>query len=127
MKDVVVKKHFLKMKDGAVADDKRIKGSCMIILEETDPGTFDRGTPTKKLVHQLSSTNDPVFNLKVPAPSWDSCCGCAKLSIEDSGFLVRDSGLRLFSHESNREPENSLPRTNRRSSVSEVRGSHGRD
>jgi alkylation response protein AidB-like acyl-CoA dehydrogenase len=49
------------------SDDKRIKGSCMIILEETDPGTFDRGTPTKKLVHQLSSTNDPVFNLKVPA------------------------------------------------------------
>lgn len=48
-------------------DDPRIKSSCMIILEETDPGVFDRGTPTKKLVHQLSSTNDPVFNLKVPA------------------------------------------------------------
>jgi alkylation response protein AidB-like acyl-CoA dehydrogenase len=49
------------------SDDKRIKGSCMIILEEGDPGTWDRGTPTRKLVHQLSSTNDPVFNLKVPA------------------------------------------------------------
>ena len=49
------------------SDDPRIKGSCMVILEETDPGMFDRGTPTKKLVHQLSSTNDPVFNLKVPA------------------------------------------------------------
>ena len=49
------------------SDDKRIKGSCMVILEESDPGTWDRGTPTKKLVHQLSSTNDPVFNLKVPA------------------------------------------------------------
>ena len=36
------------------SDDPRIKGSCMVILEETDPGTFDRGTPTKKLVHQLS-------------------------------------------------------------------------
>ena len=48
-------------------DDKRIKSSCMIILEETDPGLFDRGTPTKKLVHQLSSTNDPILNLKVPA------------------------------------------------------------
>src|SRR5208282_3159618 len=47
--------------------DERIKGSCMVILEETDPGTFDRGTPTKKLVHQLSSTGDPIFNLKVPA------------------------------------------------------------
>ena len=49
------------------SDDKRIKGSCMVIVEEGDPGVFDRGTPTKKLVHQLSSTNDPVFNLKVPA------------------------------------------------------------
>lgn len=49
------------------SDDKRIKGSCMVILEESDPGTFDRGVATKKLVHQLSSTNDPVFNLRVPA------------------------------------------------------------
>ena len=47
--------------------DPRIKSSCMIILEEGDPGTFDRGTPTKKLVHQLSSTSDPIFNLRVPA------------------------------------------------------------
>lgn len=49
------------------SDDPRIKSSCMVILEETDPGVFDRGTPTKKMVHQLSSTCDPVFNLKVPA------------------------------------------------------------
>ena len=49
------------------SDDPKIKGSCMVILEEGDPGVLDRGTPTKKLVHQLSSTNDPVFNLKVPA------------------------------------------------------------
>ncbi len=48
-------------------DDPRIKGSCMVILEEGDPGTFDRGTPTKKLVHQLSSTGDPIFNLRIPA------------------------------------------------------------
>jgi alkylation response protein AidB-like acyl-CoA dehydrogenase len=47
--------------------DPRIKSSCLVILEETDPGTFDRGTPTKKLVHQLSSTNDPIFSLRVPA------------------------------------------------------------
>jgi alkylation response protein AidB-like acyl-CoA dehydrogenase len=47
--------------------DPRIKGSCVVILEETDEGIFDRGTATKKLVHQLSSTGDPVFNLKVPA------------------------------------------------------------
>jgi alkylation response protein AidB-like acyl-CoA dehydrogenase len=49
------------------SDDKRLKGSCMIILEEGDPGTWDRGTPTKKLVHQLSSTRDPVLNVRVPA------------------------------------------------------------
>lgn len=47
--------------------DPRIKGSFMVILEEGDPGTFDRGTPTKKLAHQLSSTSDPIFSLDVPA------------------------------------------------------------
>jgi alkylation response protein AidB-like acyl-CoA dehydrogenase len=49
------------------SDDPRLKGSCMVILEETDPGVFDRGAPTKKLVHQLSSTRDPIFHLRVPA------------------------------------------------------------
>jgi alkylation response protein AidB-like acyl-CoA dehydrogenase len=49
------------------SDDQRIKGSCMVVLEETDPGVFDRGTPTRKLVHQLSSTTDPVFSLTIPA------------------------------------------------------------
>jgi alkylation response protein AidB-like acyl-CoA dehydrogenase len=49
------------------SDDKRLKGTCMIILEDTDPGSWDRGTPTKKLVHQLSSTRDPVLNVRVPA------------------------------------------------------------
>jgi alkylation response protein AidB-like acyl-CoA dehydrogenase len=48
-------------------DDPRIKSSCMVILEEGDPGVYDRGTATKKLVHQLSSTCDPVLNMKVPA------------------------------------------------------------
>ena len=47
--------------------DDRIKGSCMVILEEGDPGSWDPGTPTRKLVHQLSSTNDPSFQLRVPA------------------------------------------------------------
>ncbi len=50
-----------------ISDDPRIKGSCIVILEETDEGIYDHGTPTKKLVHQLSSTGDPIFNLKVPA------------------------------------------------------------
>ena len=49
------------------SDDDRIKGSCMVILEEGDPGIFDRGTPTRKMVHQLSSTGDPIFNLRIPA------------------------------------------------------------
>lgn len=49
------------------SDDPKIKGSCMVIVEETDPGTFDRGAPTLKLVHQLSSTRDPIINVKVPA------------------------------------------------------------
>jgi alkylation response protein AidB-like acyl-CoA dehydrogenase len=49
------------------SDDKRLKGTCMIILEDSDPGAWDRGTPTKKLVHQLSSTRDPVLNVRVPA------------------------------------------------------------
>jgi alkylation response protein AidB-like acyl-CoA dehydrogenase len=47
--------------------DPRIKSSCMVILEEGDPGIYDRGTPTRKMVHQLSSTSDPIFSLKVPA------------------------------------------------------------
>ena len=49
------------------SDDPRIKGSCMVILEEGDPGTFDRGEVTHKLVHQLTSTRDPEFDLTVPA------------------------------------------------------------
>jgi alkylation response protein AidB-like acyl-CoA dehydrogenase len=47
--------------------DPRVKGSCVVILEEDDEGIYDHGTPTKKLVHQLSSTGDPIFSLKVPA------------------------------------------------------------
>ncbi len=49
------------------SDDERIKGTCMVILEDTDEGLYDKGVPTQKLVHQLSSTRDPVFNLKIPA------------------------------------------------------------
>jgi alkylation response protein AidB-like acyl-CoA dehydrogenase len=49
------------------SSDPRITSSCMVILEETDPGVFDRGSVTRKLVHQLSSTSDPIFSLKVPA------------------------------------------------------------
>lgn len=48
-------------------DDPRIKTSCMIILEKGDEGLWDPGAPTKKMVHQLSATNDPVLSLKVPA------------------------------------------------------------
>jgi len=48
-------------------NDENIASSCMIIVEEDDPGTFDRGSTTLKMVHQLSSTRDPVFNVTVPA------------------------------------------------------------
>ena len=47
--------------------DPRIKGSCLVILEKGDQGIWDRGIPTRKLVHQLSSTRDPVFSLQIPA------------------------------------------------------------
>ena len=47
--------------------DARIKGSCMVVIEQGDAGLYDRGTPTRKLVHQLSSTSDPVFGVVVPA------------------------------------------------------------
>lgn len=51
----------------AASGDDRIKGSCMVIVEATDPGKFDRGAQTKKLVHQLSNTGDPVIDVTVPA------------------------------------------------------------
>ena len=47
--------------------DPRVKGTCLVMLEAGDRGVFDRGRPTRKLVHQLSSTTDPVFRLRVPA------------------------------------------------------------
>lgn len=47
--------------------DPRIKTSCMVILEKTDPGTWDPGSNTLKMVHQLSATSDPVLSLDVPA------------------------------------------------------------
>jgi len=51
------------------SDDPRIKVTCMVILEETRPRQpVDRGTlPPAKLRHQLSSTRDPIFSLRVPA------------------------------------------------------------
>lgn len=49
------------------SDDARIEGSCMILLHEDDAGEFDRGSATRKLVHQLTSTRDPKFDLRVPA------------------------------------------------------------
>jgi alkylation response protein AidB-like acyl-CoA dehydrogenase len=47
--------------------DERIQGSCMITLQADDPGSFDRGAPTLKMCHQLSSTRDPIITVKVPA------------------------------------------------------------
>jgi hypothetical protein len=47
--------------------DARLRGSCLVILEPGDAGIFDRGTPIRKLGHQLSSTTNPTFQLRVPA------------------------------------------------------------
>ncbi len=47
--------------------DERIKTSCMVILEKSDPGLWDPGSTTLKMVHQLSATSDPVLSLTVPA------------------------------------------------------------
>jgi hypothetical protein len=47
--------------------DERIHGSCLVILEPTDAGVFDRGVPVRKLGHQLSSTTNPIFRLQIPA------------------------------------------------------------
>ncbi|HOG28213.1 MAG TPA: acyl-CoA dehydrogenase family protein [Vicinamibacterales bacterium] len=47
--------------------DERIKGTCAVILEAGDPGVFDRGLPARTLVHQLSSSRNPVFDVRVPA------------------------------------------------------------
>ncbi len=59
---------FAKFVTAAVeSEDPRIKGTCMVILEEDDEGLFDRGPATRKLVHQLSSTSDPVFKMRVSA------------------------------------------------------------
>ncbi|GAB7079192.1 acyl-CoA dehydrogenase family protein [Megalodesulfovibrio paquesii] len=59
---------FANFVTAAVAsDDPRIKTSCIILLLKEDEGSWDAGAPTKKLVHQLSATNDPVLSVKVPA------------------------------------------------------------
>jgi len=47
--------------------DERIHGTCLVLLEPSDSGVFDRGVPVRKLGHQLSSTTSPVFRLQVPA------------------------------------------------------------
>ena len=73
------------------SDDRRIRGSCMIILEEGDPGTFDRGPVTHKLVHQLSSTRDPVFELTVPASRI-----VGGYSVEDGVIVPRYSHGRIL-------------------------------
>jgi alkylation response protein AidB-like acyl-CoA dehydrogenase len=45
----------------------RVRGSCLVILEPGDAGEFDRGSRVHKLGHQLASTTNPIFGLRVPA------------------------------------------------------------
>jgi alkylation response protein AidB-like acyl-CoA dehydrogenase len=43
------------------------RGSCLIILKPEDEGEFDRGQPVHKLGHQIASTTNPSFTLRIPA------------------------------------------------------------
>jgi len=47
--------------------DPRIQGTCMVIIEDTDPGVFDRGSIAQTIAHQLASTRNPRFQVTVPA------------------------------------------------------------
>ena len=49
------------------ASGDRVRGSCLVILEPEDPGEFDRGSHVRKLGHQVASTTNPIFGLRVPA------------------------------------------------------------
>ncbi len=45
--------------------DRTVRSGCVVILEPSDSGLFDRGAPVPKLGHQLSSTTNPAFSLRV--------------------------------------------------------------
>ncbi len=45
----------------------RVRGSCLVILEPGDAGEFNRGSRVRKIGHQLASTTNPIFDLRVPA------------------------------------------------------------
>jgi hypothetical protein len=47
--------------------DRTVGRGCLVILEPSDPGLFDRGAPMRKLGRQLSSTTSPSFRLGVSA------------------------------------------------------------
>jgi hypothetical protein len=71
--------------------DARLKGSCMIILEATDPGAFDPGAPTRKLVHQLSATGDPIYTARVPASRIIGGC-----QLKDGNIIPRYSHSEII-------------------------------
>ena len=73
----------------ANSGDDRIKGSCMIIVEATDPGKFDRGAQTLKCVRRRSSasTSSPT-----PAtPSSTLWCRRAASSAGTTSSTARSS------------------------------------
>jgi len=51
----------------AVEGAGEARGSALVVLEPQDAGTFDRGTPARKIGHRLASTTHPSFRLHVPA------------------------------------------------------------
>ena len=51
----------------AVEGAGEARGSALVVLEPQDAGTFDRGTPARKIGHRLALTTHPSFRLRVPA------------------------------------------------------------
>jgi alkylation response protein AidB-like acyl-CoA dehydrogenase len=50
----------------AVEGEEGARGSALVILEPGDAGIFDRGSAVRKIGHRLSSTTNPIFQLRVP-------------------------------------------------------------
>ena len=51
----------------AVQGEDGARGSALVILEPSDTGLFDRGSAVRKIGHQISSTTNPIFQLRIPA------------------------------------------------------------
>ncbi len=69
------------------------RGSALVLLEPGDAGSFDRGTPVRKVGQRIASTTHPAFRLRIPA------------SRIVGGFTIEDGVLRpRFDHRQLLEP-----------------------